>query len=249
MKLSVTIITLNEESNIERAVRSAQFADEIIVLDSFSSDRTTILAKNLGAKIYQEKFLGFGAQKNRAAELAQGEWIFSLDADEEITLPLQQEILKCVAGEKNSLYFINRHNYFCGKKIKYGGWSPDWIARLYPKEKAHFDNPEVHETLMSLTPLKKVQLNGALLHFSFKNFESQVLTNLKYAKLGAKKLIKNKGRPQLALVLFRPFWKFIECYFIKKGFLDGVYGLLISFNASYSLYMKYSLAYLDKSDK
>ncbi len=249
MKLSVTIITLNEEQNIECAVRSAQFADEIVVLDSFSSDRTVNIAKQLGAKVYQEKFLGYGAQKNRAAELAQGEWIFSMDADEEISHQLKQEISEAIKLKPDRYFSINRQNFFAHSWIKHGGWYPDRIPRLYPKNKAYFSNPEVHENLVPKDSLLALQLNAPLYHYSFPTFESQVLTNLKFAKLGAKKLRQNNQNIQLWAVVVRPFWKFIECYFLKRGFLDGVLGLLIAFNASYSQFMKYSLAYLKEEEK
>lgn len=249
MKLSVTIITLNEEQNIERAVRSAQFADEVLVLDSFSTDKTVEIARSLGAKVVQENFLGFGAQKNLAAKLSQGPWIFSMDADEEISPELQLEICEAIKNNPDSYFSVNRRNFFRGTWIKYGGWYPDRIPRLYSKDMAQFTNPDVHEDLIPQENLKLVQLRGILNHYSFPTFESQVLTNLKYAKLGAQKLGQRNCRPSLLSVIFRPFWKFIECFLLKRGFLDGATGLLIAINASYSQFIKYSLAYLQEQKK
>lgn len=245
MGLSVTIITLNEERNIRRAIESALFAQEIILLDSFSQDKTLELARAYPTvKVFQEKFVGFGQQKNRAQELASNDWIFSLDADEEISPQLQQSILKIMQDPKAfDLYQVDRLTSFRGQWIKHGGWSPDWLPRMYKKGKAHFTTPPVHENLILNSPQSTLgNLSGHLLHHSFESFESQVLTNLKYAKYGAMKLHQGQKSITLMHLILRPFWKFIECYFLKLGLLDGKAGLLIAFNASYSQFMKYALA-------
>jgi glycosyltransferase involved in cell wall biosynthesis len=255
MKLSVAIITLNEGANIARAIKSASFADEIVVIDSNSQDDTVQRATTLGAKVFTCPFEGYGQQKNLAASHCRGDWIFSMDADEEITLELRSSILNIINHSiKNHflVYMVNRRTQFCGKWIKHGGWYPDFLARLYKKGHAKWTCPEVHEILEPISEDVRSEksnkligyLDGHLNHYSFPNFLSQITTNIKYAKLGAKILLHQKGRaPYLLEMLTRPFFKFMECYFIKKGFMDGKYGLIIAINASYSVFMKYGLAY------
>lgn len=246
-KISATIITLNEEQNIERALKSLDFVDEIVVVDSFSADRTVEICKKHGAKVIEHEFLGYGAQKNLAASHCQHQWIFGLDADEEVSPELKESIigiLKKNPNDTHPLYEINRLNYFCKKPIKHGGWFPDYYARLYQKSKARWSEPHVHERLILNNPGQIGQLNGLLHHFSFPTIESQVRTNIKYAQKGAKDLLKRKSRrPYLVEVLTRPFWKFIECYIIKLGLLDGFEGLVIAINAAHSQFLKYTFAY------
>lgn len=249
MLLSVAIITLNESSNIARAIKSASFADEILVVDTDSSDGTQKIATELGARVIQNPFLGYGQQKNFAASKCNGEWVFSLDADEEISEELQASILKTIKMGTNTgpgLYKVNRRTGFCGKWIYNGGWYPDKLARLYKKEEAKWSEPKVHEELSSLKPDKVGILDGHLNHHSFPSIRSQILTNLKYAGLGAKALLEKSPKgPSLIKLLIKPLGKFLECYIVKKGFLDGVRGLVIAVNAAHSVFMKYSFAYFD----
>ncbi|MBF0315092.1 MAG: glycosyltransferase family 2 protein [Oligoflexia bacterium] len=255
--LSVTIITLNEESNIERAIRSASFADEIIVVDSGSVDHTVLIATNLGAKVIPQKFLGFGQQKNYAATFCRNEWILNIDADEEISEELKNSILEHTTTSSSSssplLYKVNRLNFFCGKAITHGGWYPDMQVRLYHKNYCEWTTPHVHEELTtkkecSEQSLRTVgTLQGHLHHYTFKTLMQQVQTNIRYASLGAAELLKRQNGRKLRFysLLFRPFFKFIECYFIKLGFLDGRFGFIIAINAAYSMFLKYAFSYVD----
>ena len=259
LKLSATIITLNEELNMARAIESLKsFCDEIIILDSNSTDRTCEIANNLGAKVIQNRFEGFGQQKNAASAKAKGEWILNIDADEEVTEELRQSILKVISTWKSGgtfpeLYEINRLTQFCGKWIYHGGWYPDYQTRLCRKNSSFWTEPKLHERLI----LNKKEgsksaaigrLHGHLHHYSFPTVHSQVFTNIKYARLGSQQFLKTKGRRSTFLeLIFRPAWKFIECYFLKKGFIDGIEGLIIAINASYSLFMKYSFSYKCKT--
>jgi len=245
--LSIIIITYNEEKNIERAIKSSKFADEIIVVDSYSTDNTCQIAKDLKAKVFQNKFKGYGNQKNYAITKCSNQWIFSLDADEEITEELQIEILSTIKkNENNYIYSVNRKTFFNGKWIKYGGWCPDYVSRLFKVETAKWNESNVHESLIPKDGSLPNKLNSSLNHFSFPTFMSQINTNIRYAKLGAKTLIETSNKPSIAKVVLKPLGKFIECYFIKKGFLDGKEGFFIAINASYSMYMKYSFAYFDE---
>lgn len=253
MKLSVTIITLNEIANIQRAISSVKFADEIIVVDSGSSDKTKEVAQELGAHVVQRAFMGYGQQKNFAASLCTGEWILNLDADEEVSPELRtsiEKILKSTTSEENSvhLYRMARLTFFCGRPIHHGGWYPDYKARLYKKDKVTWTEPNVHEDLRLLHGGQIGILKGDLYHYSFPTVKSQVQTNIRYASLGAKDLVLRKnGKPFFYEMLLRPMTKFLECYVIKFGFLDGKRGLIIALNAAYSMFMKYSFAYWDEN--
>lgn len=249
MKLSATLITLNEEKNIERCLRSLAFADEVIVVDSGSTDQTVELAKKHGAKVFVRPFDGFGQQKNFAAEQASNPWILSIDADEEVDEVLSRGISMVLNRPEMQIaccYRVNRRTNYCGQWIYHGGWYPDRLVRLYQKDQARFTEPEVHEEIISAKSGHSPLLPGHLNHYSFPTVESQVLVNIKYAKLGAKALLRKKGkRPSFLSMLFRPLGKFIECYIIKRGFLDGSMGLIIALNATHSMFMKYSFARYD----
>ena len=254
MNISATIITLNEEKNIARALRSLNFVDEIIIVDGGSTDKTCLVSEELGAKVFYNSFEGYGQQKNFAASLCRNKWIFSIDADEEVTEDLKKSILALDSKQELSKIFnVNRRTMFCGQWIYHGGWYPDNVARLYNKDFAEWTTPHVHEKIVFKGLLEKQQesaLHGHLNHYSFPTVKSQVLTNVKYATLGAGDLINKKGgRPRLYAVLLKPIVKFLECYFIKKGFLDGLAGFIIAINAAYSMFMKYIFAYYDLKGK
>ena len=250
MSLSATIITFNEEKNIARAINSLKFADEVIVVDTNSTDSTVKVSRGLSAVVYSHHFEGYGQQKNYAASLATNDWILSIDADEEVTEELKQSILNTIYNYKEGdpvVYSLNRQTSFCGKFIRHGGWYPDHLARLYKKNSAAWTTPNVHEELLPMRRDSKIgKLMGHLNHYSFPNVLSQIERNIKYAKLGAKELLeRKKRRPNVVELLLRPIGKFIECYIVKRGFLDGLAGLTIAINAAYSMFIKYALAYWD----
>jgi len=242
-KLTVIIITYNEEKNIERSIKSALFADEVIVLDSNSSDKTVQIAEELGAKVFQHPFKNHGHQKNYAESLATHSWIFSLDADEAISDKLKKNILIALGKPEGPfVYSVNRLNHFCGKPIFHGGWFPDHNTRLYKKEHATWTEPNVHEKLTPTQGTLPTPLKGLLLHYTFTTVDQQVQTNMKYAALGAQDLINRKKSTMLPLVIIKPIGKFIECYLLKMGFLDGYSGFIIAINAAHSIFTKYVIA-------
>lgn len=255
--LSITIITKNEEHNILRALKSAVFAREIVIVDSFSTDKTLEVIEDfqklhpqIQVKVYQRPFENHGAQKNLAASLSQFDWIFNLDADECIDPALEQSIIKALKeNDSQAIYSCKRKNFFDGSGkgnwvwIRYGGWYPDYNSRLYHKKIGSFTTPAVHEVLTGPKTIKK--LEGDLLHYSFPSFISQVKRNVYYSQLGNQKILqKNYSSFYLKLlILFKPLGKFMECYFLKLGFLDGYNGFIIALNASYSIFLKYASAY------
>ncbi len=250
-KISFTIITLNEEKNILRCLNSLKnLSDDVVIADSFSTDKTCELATKWGAKVFQQKFLGYGGQKNFAAEQCQHDWIFSIDADEELSEELRQTLQHFIQEEQSAttVFQINRRTNFRQQWIYHGGWYPDKLIRLYHRKHAAWTNPPVHENLIPHIKTEPAFLEGHLNHYSFPTFKSQIETNIKYAQLGAHDLIK-KRTPHVAEIFYRPIFKFLECYIWKLGFLDGQAGLLIALNAAYSLYMKFAFAAFDLANK
>lgn len=228
-KTSVIILTLNEEKNIERAILSAQqISDDIIVCDSFSSDNTKDICLKYKVNFIQHKWLGYGSQRNFAVEQAKYHWIFCLDADEEITKALANEIKTLHFDNKNEVFYIKRLNNFCGKWIKYGLWGRDKVLRIYNKETTQWDKKPVHETL-ELNALHQVTyLENKLLHYSYANELELKQKTEKYAKLATQNLLRDGKQANFFDVLCRPFFKFVVNYIFRFGFLDGKVGFTIA---------------------
>ena len=225
-KLSIVIITKNEEKFIFDALKSAIFADEVVILDSGSEDQTCNIAKKIGARVEQQAWLGFGAQKNKAVELADNDWVFVLDADERITPELRDEIISTLKNPQFDGYRIARLNNFFGKYIKTCGLYPDYSIRLFNKNKGKFNDVAVHES---------VQINGRVLslknhmiHLAYENIDEFKVKQKRYASLSHKKRNRLKA-------LISPVWTFFKLYFIKLGFLDGWHGFIIA-----KLYAQYT---------
>ena len=225
-KLSIVIITKNEEKFIFDALKSAVFADEVVILDSGSEDQTCNIAKEIGARVEQQAWLGFGAQKNKAVELADNDWVFVLDADERITPELRDEIISTLKNPQFDGYRIARLNNFFGKYIKTCGLYPDYSIRLFNKNKGKFNDVAVHES---------VQINGRVLslknhmiHLAYETIDEFKVKQKRYASLSHKKRNRLKA-------LISPVWTFFKLYFIKLGFLDGWRGFTIA-----KLYAQYT---------
>lgn len=218
-KLSVVIITKNEEKNIGDAIKSALFADEVIVLDSGSKDKTLCISKEMGAKVFFQEWLGYGSQKNKAIELAKNNWVFVLDADERITPELQNEILDILKSPRLSGYCVPRLNNFFGQYIKTCGLYPDYSIRLFDKNKGKFSEVSVHESVQIDSTVAK--LKNHMIHLAYDNVDEFKDKQKKYANLSCKK--KNVFK-----ALISPVWTFVNLYFFKFGFLEGWRGLIIA---------------------
>ena len=191
VKLSAVIITLNEEDNIVNAIQSVSFADEIIIVDSGSTDNTCQIARDLGASVYQHPFDCHGRQKNHAASLAKGEWILSIDADEQVSESLKKSIQAVLSGQEHSLFRVDRRTSYCNRWIYHGGWYPDYLVRLYRRGKAKWSEPPLHEKLIPTQKKATIPLlHGHLNHYSFPTVKSQIITNLHYAAMAAQDLQK-----------------------------------------------------------
>lgn len=228
-KLSVVIITKNEEKFIADAIKSAKFADEVLILDSGSDDETINIAKNLGARVEYQKWLGFGKQKQKAVKLAKNEWVFVLDSDERITPELRDEIINELENPKFDAYFTARLNNFWGKDIKHLGLYPDYSIRLFNKNKAKFNDRDVHESVEC--NCKKGYLKTYMIHLAYESIEEFITKQNRYSSIGAK---NNKIK-----AIFSPFWTFFKLYFIKLGFLDGWDGFVIAKLYSQYTFWKY----------
>lgn len=239
--ISAVIITRNEESNIGRCLRSlVGLADEIIVVDSGSTDNTKEICLSFQANFLFHKWPGYGEQKNYGNDHAKCDYILSIDADEAISEELKKSILaEKSGGFTKQVYSFNRLTNYCGKWIKHGGWYPDRKPRLWKRETAHWEG-NIHERLVFVNPQVK-NLNGDLLHFSYPNMETHIRRSIEYAELGARKLYDSGKQTTLFKLLFSPAFTFFRKYFLRAGFLDGYYGFVIAKNAAFYNFYKYAL--------
>jgi glycosyltransferase involved in cell wall biosynthesis len=242
--LSAVIITFNEEDNIERCIQSVkQVADEIIVLDSFSTDETAQIARNLGATVYQEKFRGYIGQKNFAIKLASHDYILSLDADEALDPELVQSILEAKASFANRAYSMNRCTNFCGRFIRHGLWYPDRKIRLFDRTIAKWGGLNPHDKIQLQENFKPRYLKGDILHYSFANTEDLVWQNNRLSSIAASSLYASGRKSTWFKMLVNPAWAFINGYIFRKGFLDGFDGFTIAVHTSHQVFQKYSKLY------
>ncbi len=239
--LSITVITHNEEQNIVPCLESARWADEIVVLDSGSTDRTVELARQFTERVFTVAWEGFGKTKNRAVDAATMPWIFVLDADERITPELRQEIegILRTDGPLDG-YRVPRRNFFCGRFIRHLGWYPDYSIRLFRKERGRFVEREVHES---------VQVQGRvgtlvhpMLHYTYRSLSDFLQRLDRYSTLAARELVKQGKKPVWGELVWRPFLTFLKLYFLQRGFLDGRDGYTLAFLYSTYTLVKYAKA-------
>jgi len=241
MKLSVIIVTYNEEENITACLESVDFADEIIVVDSFSIDSTKELAEKKGAGVIQTEVRYPEQKKNMGIDAARNEWILVLDADERVTPELKQEVTGILNSPGSEAYSIRRKNYFMGKHIRYCGWGRDRVVRLFKKGYAKYPDKRVHGAL-ELKGRPGV-LKNVIEHYSYRNFEDYFIKVNRYTRWSAK---DSEGKKVKAPKLFiNPFFRFIKMYFLNLGFLDGVAGFILCVAASFSVFIKYARIYFN----
>lgn len=238
LPLSVVVITKNEEQNIARCLSSVKFASEIIVVDSGSSDATQNIAAAYGAQVIEEPWKGFGLQKQSATNKASHDWVLSLDADEEVSHELQDELRAMFRREmKSEAYKIPRLSFHLGRWIRHGGWYPDYQIRLFNRHKAAWTPAALHEKVEA----REVgTLTAQIKHYVFKDLAHQIEANNRYSSLGAQEMQKKGKSFYLILLFVRPASKFIETYFWKRGFQDGLAGFIIAIGAAYSMFLRYA---------
>ena len=242
IQISVVIITFNEERNLARCLDSVKdVADEIVIVDSCSTDDTAAVASGYNAKVIQHGFIGYGEQKNFAAQQAANNWILSLDADEALTPELTQSILEIKKGPGYNVYQMSRLTNYCGKWIRHCGWYPDKQTRLFDRTKGHWVEKKVHEHWQAHNINDtKGRLRGDLLHYSFTSISGHLKKIEKYTELAAQEAAANGKNASILKILISPKWHFFTEYILKLGFLDGFYGFIICRLSEYATLIKYT---------
>lgn len=237
-RISVIIITLNEAENIRACLESVAWADEIIVVDSGSSDATREICREFTGKVLlNENWQGYGYQKNLALQQASGDWILSLDADERISPALQQVIKNTVAAPDADAYALPRQAYFLGKAMRHGGWWPDYVVRLFRRGAGEFSNVLVHETVLVQGPVKK--LKEPIIHYSYVSLEQLLGKINQYSSAGARQAQAKNKRGSLPKALGRGAWAFFRAYCLRAGFLDGQAGFIAALAKAEETYYRY----------
>jgi glycosyltransferase involved in cell wall biosynthesis len=236
-RLSVIIVAKNEAINIADCVHCASFADEVIVLDSGSTDATVELARAAGALVTSTDWPGFGAQKNRGIAMAQGDWFFILDADERISPGLAQEITGVLAGTEFEAYRVARRSMYCGRFMRYGGWWPDYTVRLARRGKAGFSDDAVHERLQ--VEGRTGTLRNPLVHYSFRTPEAVLQKVDRYSSVGATAMAAAGRRGSFGSAVAHGLWTFARTYFLQLGFLDGRFGFMLAVSNAEGAYYRY----------
>ena len=241
LKISGTIITYNEEKNIARCIESIlPVCDEIIVLDSLSSDKTKEICLKYNVKFFEQKFLGHVEQKNKAVEFAENDYILSLDADEALTSELQEQILDFKKSPNSDALKFNRLTRYIDRWIKNCDWYPDVKIRVWNKNLGKWGGTNPHDLIILEDSSKVRHLRGDLLHYSYNSISDHVTQTNKFTTIAARAAFKNGVRSNNFKIITRPFLKFLKDYFLRKGFLDGRYGFIICFINALSALLKYA---------
>jgi glycosyltransferase involved in cell wall biosynthesis len=244
-KLSVVIISFNEEKNIGRCLDSVkEIADEIILLDSHSTDLTAAIAESKGAIVVKETFKGYIQQKNRAVELASHNFVLSLDADEALDPDLIDSIIRAKQQFRSPAYQMNRLSNYCGKFIRHGSWYPDAKVRLFDRRSARWGGINPHDKIVLDEGIHGERLKGNILHYSYNTISEHVAQNNKFSSLAAESFYAKGKRTNLFKVFINPFWAFLQSYVVRAGFLDGLFGLVIAIQIAHLTFLKHLKLYL-----
>lgn len=242
LPISLVIIAKNEADNIRRCIQSVPFASEVLVVENGSTDRTRELAEAAGARVLSREWAGFGPQKRWAAEQAKHDWVLALDADEALSPELAREIHENFSGlNPKAVHFMPRLSWHLGRWIRHGGWYPDFQPRLFHRKHSQWTLDQIHERIESAeATTQKSYFKNPVEHFVFKSLSHQVVTNDRYSTLQAESYVAGGGKYSCFKALVKPWVKFIECYFLKLGFLDGYPGFVIAVGAGYSVFIRWA---------
>lgn len=239
-RISACVMAFNEESNIRRCLESLTFCDEIVLLDSFSTDRTIEICREYTEEVYQEEWKGYIKQRNRLRKLAHFEWVLFLDADEEVSPTLRDQILyQFRAGHGKIVgYEFPRQVFYLGKWIRFGEWNPDIKLRLFRREKGRSGGQEPHDMVIVDGPVKT--LSGKLWHYTYDNLTHHLNVINRFSSISAREMYRNGRHCRIIDLIFRPPLRFLKGYFIKLGFLDGRRGFIVATAISFGVAMKYA---------
>ncbi len=240
-KITAIIPTFNEEKHIAEAIQSVRWADEILVVDSLSTDKTVEIAKSAGAKVISREYGYSASQKNWAIPQASHPWIFLLDADERCTPELESEIKSILKnGTAHHAFWIHRVNHFMGKRINYSGWQSDKVVRLFKRDTCKYQDLKVHAEIESSGSISK--LKNKILHYTYTDLANYLKKADRYTTWGAmdrfEKFQKSGRRIGFAYLILRPIGRFFRHYFWRLGFLDGTHGLVVSLLSSYNIFIR-----------
>ena len=238
LPLSVAIITRNEEDRLPECLAGVAFADEVVVVDSGSTDQTVAIAREFGAIVYDEPWQGFGRQKQLAIDRCRHDWVLVLDADERVGAGTQREIKEVLAAATCVAYSLPRKNYFCGRWLKYAGWWPDRVVRLFRKDSARMSQRAVHESLEVQGPVGA--LRHPLIHYANKDLAQTLSKVNHYSSAGAEELFAQGKSASAAKALLRAAWSFFYSYILRGGFLDRGEGFIMAVSDFMNVFFKYA---------
>ncbi len=241
LKLSVVMITKNEIKNLKRSIESVKFADEIIIVDSLSTDGTEVLAESLGAKVIRHEFTGFADMKNKAVDAANLDWVLVLDADEEINEDLAEEIKRIVKNDGDGFtgWHLARKSSFLGKWMNFSGWFPDYTLRLFKNGKGRFKKARVHESLEIDGETSKINSKYFMNHYTYDSLDQYFSKFNFYTSLAALDLKEKNRVPSFAHIFIHPGFSFFKQYILKRGFRDGYHGFILAVFSSFYVFVKY----------
>jgi (heptosyl)LPS beta-1,4-glucosyltransferase len=240
--LSVVLIVKDEAANLEACLETAVWADEIVVLDAGSTDETVEIARRYTDKVFiADDWQGYGVQRQRAQSHASGDWILMLDADERITPELWQSIKQVVQADKrSSVYAVPRLSWVFGRYIRHSGWYPDYVTRLYPRERAAYGDERVHEKLHYASEMAEGRLTGDLLHYTYRDLNHYLVKSAHYAEAWATQRYEKGKKASLLQAFIHGVGCFVKMYLVRAGFLDGRQGLLLALLSAHSTFVKYA---------
>jgi glycosyltransferase involved in cell wall biosynthesis len=245
--VSVVIVTRNEEKNIGNALDSIKDFEDIVVVDSFSEDRTMEICKRYTQRVYQHEWQGFAKQKQMAMDYAEKQWVLILDADEQVTPELKSEIVEKIKNGSVGGFYMPRKNFFLGRWIRHGGWWPDYTLRLFRKDISHLQQREVHEKVVvngSLGYLKK-----PLEHYTYDTISDFIRKMENYSTLSVKELSDKGDTASIISILMNPVFTFIKMFFLRQGFRDGIHGFILAILYSFYTFLKYAKVWEKKKKR
>lgn len=239
--LSILVMTYNEEDNIERCLKSVEgLGEEILVLDSFSTDNTIDIARSMGARIEQFPFDSYVQQKARMIQMADSNWVFSIDADEYLSLELKNSIIQARKEEKFDAYTCNRRNKIGNTWLRHGSWYPDRKIRFFDRRKVSIIGKDPHDVMQPIAGAKIGHLHGDLMHTGDENITSRYKTINAHSTRAAEALYSSGVKPAFGRMLWKPLLRFISSYILRLGFLDGYYGWIIAKSESHYVWLRES---------